>query len=372
MIKIVYLTDQVYLHGGVEKVLSQKLNYLSKIPNFEVHLITTEQKGKGYCYPISDKVIHHDLGVNYKRTKSYFSPVNFKKIPIHIKRLKDNLSEINPDVLIVCNYAFDFYFIPFISKGIKTIKEYHTSRYNYRATFNNASLFKKVLFKLNAIIEKKYRYLVVLNNDEQQHFKGSNIIVIPNKIAIKTTKNTIARKNIILAAGRIAPVKQFDHLIKAWGLIADRFPDWEVHIYGDGDGSLINELKVLIKQLGTPTVKLIGATNNLEKKMKEASIFTLTSETECFPMVLLESLACGLPVVSYNCPYGPSNIITNGKDGVLVQYNNIEAFSVALAHLIENSEKRKVMEQAALNNIERFNENKVMQQWVQLFNKKEK
>jgi len=93
----------------------------------------------------------------------------------------------------------------------------------------------------------------------------------------------------------------------------------------------------------------------------------MTSATECFPMVLLESLACGLPVISYNCPHGARNIITNGKDGVLVEHNNIEAFSNELVYLIENSEKRELMGQAALKNIERFNENKVMGKWLKLF-----
>ncbi|UMB55463.1 glycosyltransferase family 4 protein [Lutibacter sp. A64] len=364
--KIVYSTDQIYLHGGIEKVLAQKLNYLVTLPDYQVYLITTEQKGKPFCYPISDKVLHYDLDINYIRTKSYFSLTNLKKVPTHLKRLKNKLRAINPDVLIVCNYAFDFYFIPFISGHIKTIKEFHASRYYYVKHLPKASLFKKIMHRINTGIEKKYTHIVVLNNDEQKYYNPDNLVVIPNA-STQVKLNTIKRKKIILAAGRIAPVKQFDHLIKAWGLIAAQFPDWEVHIYGEGDQDLVNELKNLIKKEETPSIKLMGATNKLDAKMQAASLYAMTSATECFPMVLLESLACGLPVVSYDCPYGPRNIITNEEDGILVKHNNIEAFSVALAQLIKNSEKRKLMEQAALKNIARFNEHKVMEKWLKLF-----
>ena len=367
--KIVYSTDQVYLHGGVEKVLAQKLNYLVSIPIFEVHLITTEQKGKGYCYPISDKVSHHDLGIDYNRTKSYFSINNFKRVPKHLKLLKEKINEIKPDVLIVCNYAFDFYFIPFIASGIKTIKEFHSSRFYDIKDLSKASFFKRMLYAFNNKIENKYTYIVVLNNDEKNYYKTTNIKVIPNSIKLDTLRNISSRNDIIVSAGRISEVKQFDHLIRAWSLIAHKFPNWEIHIYGEGDALLANKLNILIEELSLTTIKLMGVTNILEEKMQEASIYALTSATECFPMVLLESLACGLPIVSYNCPNGPRNIITAGKDGILVAHNNIEEFSNQLSKLMQNEILRKKMEQHAVKNIERFSEKLIMKQWLDLFNK---
>ena len=90
--RIAYYTDQVYLHGGIEKVLAQKLNYLALNTDYEVYLITTEQKGKNHCYHITDNIKHHDLGVNYIRSKSYFSLNNLEKIPKHIYRLRKKLN----------------------------------------------------------------------------------------------------------------------------------------------------------------------------------------------------------------------------------------------------------------------------------------
>ena len=365
--KIVYCTDQVYLHGGIEKVLAQKLNYLVLQPNCEIHLITSEQKEKPFCYTISSKVMHHDLAINYDRTKSYFNPTNLKKVPEHIKRLKALLNEIKPDVLIVCNYAFDFYFIPFISSGIKTIKEFHSSRYYYIKELPQANIFNKIRYRINNWIEQKYSHLVVLNEDEQKYYSSNNIEVISNAVSYINIDSEIGRENIIIAAGRIAPVKQFDHLIKAWSLLAKDFPDWKVQIYGDGDEVLLGELNALIIELAVSNIQLMGATNNLDNKMEEAAIYALTSATECFPMVLLESLACGLPIVSYDCPHGPNNIITNNKDGILVAHNNIDAFAHKLMELMKDEDIRTKMGVNALNNVKRFEESKIMQHWLHLF-----
>lgn len=365
--KVVYYTDQVYLHGGIEKVLAQKLNYFANLSEYEVHLITTEQKGEQFCYPISDKVIHHDLEINYVREKSYFNPINFKKAPRHIRKLKSKLKEIQPTVLIVCNLAFDFYFIPFISKNIKTIKEFHASRYYYNQRLSKVSVFKKLLFRINDYIEKKYTFIVLLNEDEKKYYKSDNLVVIPNAISSVSVKKPIEREKIIIAAGRMAQVKQFDHLIKAWSLIENDFPDWKVQIYGDGDEVLSKKLNVMISELSLSNIRLMGATNNLGEKMRKASIYALTSLTECFPMVLLEALSCGLPIISYDCPHGPKNIIKNNQDGILVEHNNIESFSNELSKIIRNEKLRTQMGITAINNVKRYSEDKVMEKWIQLF-----
>jgi glycosyltransferase involved in cell wall biosynthesis len=369
---IAYYTDQVYLHGGIEKILSQKLNFLSNLTGYQIHLITIEQENNDSCYPISKKVYHHDLEINYVRTKSYFHPVNFCKVPFHIRKLKKTLQTIKPDVLIVCNFSFDFYFIPFIANNIKIIKEYHASRYYYIKNLPKASFIKKIFYKVNNFIENQYSYIALLNEDEKKYYKSENLVVIPNFTSKQNTKNTSKKENIILAAGRIAPVKQFDHLIKAWALIEKKFPEWEVHIYGHGDENLLIKLKNLISSLTLTRIKIKGATDILYSKLEKASLYAMTSSTECFPMVLLEALNNGLPIVSYKCPHGPSNIITESNDGVLVKHNNIEEFALELSKLIEDEFLRNNMSKNGIKNVSRFNEEIVMEQWLDLFKRKDK
>lgn len=364
--RIVFYTDQLYLHGGIEKMLSQKLNFFSNLENYEVHLITFEQKNNEYCYPISENVVKHNLEINYDRSKSYFSLVNLRKVPNHISRVKKKLREIEPDIIIVSNYSFDFYFIPFISRGIKTIKEYHSSSYNIES--KKKSIKGRFFCHLDEFINSRYDKIVVLNKDEKKHYTTNNVEVIPNSVVLNTIAQNESRKKTIISAGRIAPVKQFDHLIKAWGLIADKCPEWNVEIYGEGDEDLVNELNTLINKLDLPRIQLMGATDMLDIVMQQSSIFSLTSATECFPMVLLESLKNGLPVVSYDSPYGPKNIIKENEDGLLVEHNNIKAFASTLMNLIEDNNKRKLMEKKTVENSKRFCESTIMQKWILLFN----
>ena len=367
--KILFLTDQFYLHGGVEKVLSQKLNYLVKCDNYKVYLVTIENKNKPFCYKTSEKVCHSDLSINYNRAKSFFHFSNLIKVPFHIHFLKRKIEEINPDVIIVCNLSFDFYFLPFIANGAKIIKEYHSSRYSYFMNFPKFTLRDKCLFKLNKFIEKKYDYLVLLNDDEKDYYFSSNKVIIPNSVLDYGNNNYDNRANIIIAAGRIAPVKQFDHLIKIWSLISGKYSNWELHIYGNGDDNLQFELLELINTLKLPNIFFKGATDELHLKMKNASIYALTSETECFPMVLLESLSCGLPIISYDCPNGPRNIISNNKDGILINPNDIESFAKQLEIMINDFELRKKMSINAKINVRHFDENVVMRRWIKLFEK---
>lgn len=368
--KIVYCTDQVYLHGGIEKVLAQKINYFIN-KKYEVHLITSEQKERPFCYEMNKEVKHHNLNIDYIRTKSYFSLDNLRQVPKHFKILKETLSKIKPDVIVICNYTFDFYFIPFLAKKAKTIREYHASRFYSSMALVNASLFKKMINKVNNFFEKKYSHVVLLNNDERQYYKSKNLIVIPNAILFdkKAEVKLEKREQIIIAAGRIAPVKQFDHLIDIWEQLYKKHPKWSVHIYGEGNIDLVNELNYAIEKRGIKNIVLKGVTNHLGDKMKKASLFAMTSLTECFPMVLLEALSSGLPIISYNSPHGPKNIVLNKEDGVIVKHNNKEAFAKQLNELIINEKKREEYSENAYNNVLKFHEDVVMDKWIALFKK---
>ena len=368
--KIVYYTDQTYLHGGIERVLANKVNFWVNEKGFETHIITSEQKGKLPCYDMADKVIFHDLAINYNRKISYFHPFNFSKVFKHFLLLKNKLKEINPDVVIVCNFAFDFYFVPFILPKITKIKEFHSSRYFEDQLRNqNKSFLKKIYYKINDYIESKYDYLALLTKHEKQYYKSNNTVVIPNPLTNFPKKHATLTNKKVISAGRIAPVKGFEKLIRTWELVALKYPDWILEIYGEGEKGYVMSLQELISSLNLQNeVILCGSTDNMEEKMLNASIYAMTSLTECFPMVLLESLSCGLPVISFDCPNGPRNIIINNKDGLLVKNNNIDAFAIALITLMDDNELRCNMGAIGRLNIKRFESKIVMKIWEKLFN----
>ena len=131
--RILYLTDQIYLHGGIEKVLSQKANYLADVSGYEVFIVTHNQGKKNPVYHFSAKIRMIDLNINYEAGRSFFHPTNFKKMPKHCAALKNIFKELNPDVVISCSFGPDFYFIPSLEKSIPKINNLIEGRNEFRA-----------------------------------------------------------------------------------------------------------------------------------------------------------------------------------------------------------------------------------------------
>lgn len=362
---ILYLTDQLYLHGGIEKVLTQKVNYLADIAGDQVTVLTYQQQGRPPVYELSAKVRMRDLNINYEIGKSYFSLTNLLKMPAHVSALRRTLLQLQPDVIVSCSFGPDFYFLPFVCGKMPVIKEFHSSRY---FGFHTPSSGKaKLLDKLSSWVEKKYTRLVVLNPDEVPFYHSDHISVIPNPAEIREVTADLANRKI-LAAGRISPVKNFADIIEAFSRLNARFPDWELHFWGEDYVGTQEKLQTQIDglKLGSQ-IHFMGVTDNLQAVMNNYSIYAMTSETECFPMVLLESLCAGLPVVSYDAPTGPQHIVTDGEGGFIVPYKNLDIFTQKLERLMTDENLRRKMGDKGRENVERFNIDSVMPQWRTLF-----
>ena len=194
-------------------------------------------------------------------------------------------------------------------------------------------------------------------------------MVIPNPIEIPKEQALLENKQVI-AAGRIAPVKGFDQLIAAWQIVHQKQPDWQLHLYGDGYADTKEQLQKQIYARQLENVVLFkDSVSNIPNTMLDYSIYAMSSVTECFPMVSLEAMSVGLPIVSYDCPNGPRHIITNNSDGLLVANQNPEALAEGLLQLIEDQTRRKTMGAKAKTNSSKFETVVVMQQWLDLFQK---
>ena len=366
--RIVFTTDQVYLHGGIEKVMATKANYFADVLGYEVYIITTEQKNNMPCYSFSEKVLFVDLEINYIRTKSYFSPVNLKKIPKHFLKWNAAVKNIQPDFIIVCNLAFDYYWTPFFKRKIKKIKEFHASRFYASIERKKKRGIRKLPFLMNDFVESKYDVLVLLNKDETQFYNSNNLVVIPNPIVPNTQKTAGLINLKAIAAGRIAPVKGFEKAIAVWKIIVSKYPEWKLDIFGQGEKIYVNELQKLIEANNLQqNVFIQDAVSDLQERMLDYSFYLMTSKTECFPMILLEAMSLGLPVLSFDCPYGPRNIITNEKDGFLVEDQNVMQLAESCSKIISDWSLRCKMGQQAKEDVAVFGVTNVMQKWIDLF-----
>lgn len=366
---ILISTDQIYLHGGIEKVMATKVNYWANLPETEVCIVTTEQKGKPPCYELDPKIKLIDLSVNYDRSTSYFSYLNLKKSFGHYEKQKIIFKQIRPDVIISPNYNFDHYWLPFIKQKAQLIKERHSSRYIEEENRKSATFLKKLQYILADWIDSRYDHIVVLNEDEKKYVQSANAVVIPNPVERSAFRADVSKKQII-AAGRISPVKGFADLIGAFALIHAEFPDWQLHLYGQDYLGNMAQLQIQINALRlNQSVFFKGNVDDLPQIMTNYSIYAMTSETECFPMVLLEALSVGLPVISYDSPNGPRNILINKQDGLLIPHKNIPIFAEKLKELMKDESLRTEMGKRGRKNVQRFNLQSIMGKWSTLFNK---
>lgn len=369
--KILYLTGQIKYQGGIEKVLSMKMNALAEHFGHDVYLITYEQGGKDFVYPISSKVHYYDFQLNYDvaiHKKGLFAPRNIIKGIKHLFLLKKALKEINPDVVILPNGGYDFFYLPFIAKHIPKIREIHSSL--YQRAFKAEGLKQRIMNVVDIFFEKRYTSIVVLNEDEKSFVHNKHVGVIPNPIELSySQKLQVVKQQKVIAAGRLCWVKGYDNLIKAWTIVHERIPQLELDIYGGGESDYVTYLKQCIKECNLQkVVHLKGSVPDLKQVLPEYSLFVCSSHTECFPMVLLEAMSCGVPVVSYDCPSGPRNIISDKEDGFLVADQDINALAERIIFYFSSASDKQQMQTAACNKTKTFEINHVMNLWLNWIN----
>lgn len=167
---------------------------------------------------------------------------------------------------------------------------------------------------------------------------------------------------VVVAAGRLTPIKQYNKLIDAFATVADDHPEWELRIFGGG--SRADALGKQVERLGLQKrVRLMGRTKDLVGQLREASILAVTSRAEGFGMTIIEAFSVGVPVVSFDCPHGPREIITDGHDGLLVPHQDVGAMAESLRRLIRGRDERHAMGAAALHTAKRYCMAEVTRQW---------
>jgi glycosyltransferase involved in cell wall biosynthesis len=190
--------------------------------------------------------------------------------------------------------------------------------------------------------------------------------LIPNGIPPAQMPPAELENKVLVAAGRLSKQKGFDMLIEAFGMIAERHPDWQLRIFGWGNHRA--KLAAQIGELGLgDQVRLMGTTRKLEEELAGASAYVLSSRFEGLPMVLLEALTVGLPAVAFDCPTGPAEIIKDGYNGLLIPPGDVPALAEGMARMIEQPDERRAMGKAALASGDRYAIDTVKVSWERLF-----
>lgn len=192
-------------------------------------------------------------------------------------------------------------------------------------------------------------------------------IVIPNPVQFPTPETVHPPKpkgarSKVVTLGRLSQVKGHDMLVDAFAPIAEAFPNWDLVIYGDGPEREVLTARIVSCGLEN-RILLPGNTTEVEARLREADLFVLPSRVEGFPNALAEAMACGLPVISFDCASGPSELIRPGVDGVLVPPQNVTALSKEMARLMSDPSERNRLAACATEVLERFSLEKIIKLW---------
>lgn len=361
--------------GGVERVLTLKANYFAEVYGYDITIITTDGIDKECFFSLSPKVKVINMNINFEEMWHHSF---LKRLSLYIpkerlfkKKLTEELNRIKPDITISL-LRREINFLTDIYDGSKKIGEIHINRAHYRNfTPNRTNLFKASFAKywmagLVKKIKKLDRFVVLTEYDRQAWQEVPRVDVIPNPLPFYPKINDAPRRKRIIAVGRYFDEKGYDLLLKAWAIVEQRSDDWELAIYGDGNKSFYERLASSLN-LDKRRCRLYERIHDVQEEYIDSSLFVCTSRFEGFGMGIIEAMACGLPVVAFDCLWGPRSIITNTEDGILVENGNVKKFAEAILYLIENPVKLQKMSDNAHDNVWRFNIEGIALKWQKLF-----
>jgi glycosyltransferase involved in cell wall biosynthesis len=349
--------------GGAERVMSVLANYWAEHGR-KVTLITLGLVDEDY-YAVDHGV--HRVALGLRLSSPHFAAAiknNFRKM----KRLRQEIRASQPEVVVSFTDTTNVLTLAStVGLAVPVIAAEHIDPRQHAI----GSIWQV----LRRLVYPRAAGVVVLTDGVRPWAEGivkkSAVHVIPNPVTVSAMKHNGVRKQgdlggTIAAMGRLAPQKGFDLLIKAFGLCARKYAHWSLVILGEGEER--SRLEALIRELGlNDRVSLLGQVRDTSIVLRKADIFVLSSHYEGFPMALVEAMACGLAVLSTDCPSGPRVIIRDGVDGVLVPPNEVDALATAMDRLMADPAERQRLGECAVEVIERFSIHRIMNMWDDLF-----
>ncbi|MFC3994872.1 glycosyltransferase family 4 protein [Nocardiopsis sediminis] len=194
---------------------------------------------------------------------------------------------------------------------------------------------------------------------------GGRLRAMPNSLPSGAYPRSTQDNPIIVAAGRMSPIKQYPKLLDAFALVVERHPEWRLRIYGGGKKD--ERLREKITGMGLSNqVALMGRTKDLTGELAKASLLAVSSRTEGFGMTIIEGFSVGVPAVSFDCPHGPREIIDHGRNGLLVPHQDVAALGAGLLRLVEDRDERLRMAEAAVASAADYDVTAITRRWEEL------
>lgn len=373
--KVVFCTPAIYSAGGVERVVTVKANYFAEVLGYDVTIIVTEGNGKDSFFPLSDRVSVINLNIGFEEIWHYSF---LKKVVIYLRKqrkyrkvLTAELIYIQPDFTI-STLRREINFLTTIKDGSIKIGELHVNRSNYRnVDARGAGIIKRQFARywMNSLVlhlKRLDRMIVLTERALSDWPELNNVSLIPDPLPNKIDAASSLSHKRIISIGRYAYDKGNDLLLRVWSKVERICSDWRLDIYGMGEREPYEELR---SELGIDESRcgIHGPITDVQKEYLRSSVFVLPSRFEGFGLVLIEAMACGVPVVSFDCENGPRSIISDGKDGFLIPPFDVDGYAEKLVSLMQNQSLRQEMGMNARKSAEKYEMDKIGAQWQQLF-----
>ena len=358
MRKICFFLHNIGAHGGTEKISIALANELAGRSGYEISAVSLEDFDKPF-FPIHPEIKTSSLKISSSNLRKGYLKA--------ISRLRTLLKKNDIDFIVDVDIIQSAISIP-AAIGTKT-KVVSWEHYNF--FWGNNSIVRKISRRLAPVFSC---CVVTLTEADAQNYRDNCICRCPivsmsNFLENFPQQTATLDSNIILAIGHLIHRKGFDLLIRAWNSIPPSIrKEWKLHLIGNGE-ERENILHYLEDHRLLDSVKILPPTTQIQEHYQQASIFALTSRAEGFPLVLLEAQSFGLPIVSFDCPTGPSEIVLDNIDGFLISGFDTDTFAEKLALLMSDNQLRKEMGKNASIDAQRFQKEKIIEKWCALFDR---
>ena len=390
--RIVYCIPHLYNSGGMERVLTQKVNWLAAHTDYEITIVTTELTPVGQFdvyFELDERVQVKALGIDFNA--DYHKPLLSKYIG-HARRLRAYkralINYIRANEIDLC-ISLGGKEVAFISTlPCRTIVEFHFAKDHRQQLLdaNHTGWFWHLLgrirtWQLVRDVRSADQIVVLTEKDKQdwQQAGCANVKCIPNPCAIKyrvvsseyrvvSSEYGVQSIKTLLGVGRLHEQKGFDMLLEAWNNVqrdnVQCTKDWTLRIVGEGPQRAALEQQ--IKDLQLSNVVLAGRVENMVEEYAAASLFVLSSRYEGLPLALIEAMWCGLPCMSFDCPHGPAELLEDDR-GWLVPAMDVEKLTQQIIYAMTHMEEAKARAQRAQEYAyEKYSEANIMPQWIEL------
>lgn len=357
-INICFFSGDITRSGGTERVAALIANELNKDNNYNISFVSLTERREEPFFSLDAGIDRYKLYDKVTRGATH--------ILGYIHRLKNLVKKYNIEILVDIDGIIDMYSIPVKwMTRVKVISWEHFNLYNHPN--------QKLREKVRRFAVKYLDAIVTLTEQDRDCYLSElsfkcPIQAIYNPVTYTGIDNKYNEQSkIIMSVGRLTYQKGFDRLVEIAELVLNKHADWKWLIFGEGEDRETLEQMIVTKGL-SDNLKLMGNVNDIDYRYNESAMFVMTSRFEGLPMTLLEAKYYKLPIISFDIKTGPKECIIEGVNGYLVEENDNQTMAYRINNLIEDAEKRISFSEHALEDTEKFETQKIVKQWKELFN----